>query len=540
MCFFSDVYKCGGGKLIKSTRLQTVSKASNLRGDGLAAQLPDDGSVTCHKNCISRYVSPSSLASISKREHSCENASGGEAKRLRSCVGDVVFRFNEHCLFCPDVTPCSLEIEKKTPSKYRRAVSLVATDKLANGQDFKQKLLDICDQRKDDLGRVVRERTLGAGVSDLHALDARYHRKCSQLFHAKFYATRSNTESSSDEQALVDTLAEISANPQKVWTSIEIDSLYSDNGGIEYLRRTLVKKVKDHFGDAMIALQSHGIATLLVFREHAPKNMKLVDDNTDDDLELCLQKVAKKVTKESKEEKIQLDAYNKHINKEVASACVSETLFDLLTAISPKFADHSMQSLMIGSIISSVITNQPTPLQIAIGILMSDHKALITELSKLNVTCSYDETRRFRRSAAVQASKAHLLAGMSDCAIGGLVQIIIDNFDTEISSQNCRLQCHNMAMLATQYRTHLSRLDGLDPDATIPRLTREEMKNPIACEASITPYTGPKKPAMPHVATYRPELTEEHKTSQVKSYNMKYSLFMMMMIMMMTMAMIIL
>ena len=81
-------------------------------------------------------------------------------------------------------------------------------------------------------------------------------------------------------------------------------------------------------------------------------------------------------------------------------------------------------------------TCQPTPLQIAIGVLLGGHKMLIEELYKYDVTCSYDEVRRFKRSAAVQSSKANRqLAGMRDVTESGLVQIIIDNFDAVISSQ---------------------------------------------------------------------------------------------------------
>lgn len=39
----------------------------------------------------------------------------------------------------------------------------------------------------------------------------------------------------------------------------------------------------------MITLKSPGIATLLIFRQHASNIIKLVDDDTDDDLELCKQ-----------------------------------------------------------------------------------------------------------------------------------------------------------------------------------------------------------------------------------------------------------
>ena len=522
-CFFKDVYKCGEGKLIRSKRLQSVSSASLVRGDELSvrlADLSDDASITCHKNCISRYVSPSNLASVKKREYVPGSVSDNKTKRLRSSGGGVIFDFREHCLFCYDVTPCSVEQTRKTPLKYRRAASLVRTDKLANGQEYKQKLLDICNERGDKLGNVVRDRILGAGLSDLHALDARYHQNCCKRFHN---IPRSSNDSSSssnntpDQQALLDTLEAIGDDKRKIWTSTEVEALYSDNGGSEHSRRTLVTKVSEHFGNKIIALQSPGIATLLVFREHAPNFMKLVDDETEDDLQVCLQKVAKHVVKESKDKKDNLTTYNKHIDKETASACISETLLELLTMISPKFADQSLQSLMIGSIIASVVTNQPTPLQIAIGVLMSDHKGIIKALSKYNVTCSYDETRRFRRSAAVQAARGNLLAGMSDCSLGGLVQIIIDNFDTEISSQNCRLQCHYMAMLATQYEAHKNHPDGKDPNSTIPRLTKQEMKHPIECETPITMYKGPKKVNMPLTATDRLEMTEENIASQAVS-----------------------
>ena len=103
---------------------------------------------------------------------------------------------------------------------------------------------------------------------------------------------------------------------------------------------------------------------------------------------------------------------------------------------------------------------------------------------------------------------------MSDCSLGGLVQIIIDNFDSQISSQNCRIQCHCMAMLATQYQAHISDENEMDQGSTFPRLSKEQMKQPIACETPITQYIGPKKPDMPVRAAYNGKMTEEHITSQ--------------------------
>lgn len=176
---------------------------------------------------------------------------------------------------------------------------------------------------------------------------------------------------------------------------------------------------------------------------------------------------------------------------------MSETLIKLLSNISTKF-QNSLQSLMIGNIVTSMVTCQPTPMQIAIGVLLGDHKMLIEELYKYSVCCSYDEVRRFKRSPAVQSSKSNKqLAGLRDIKDGGLVQIIIDNFDAVINSQNCRLDCHCMAMLATQWKC----LDDQELDARIPRLSKEDMKQPIPWEPPVVNHTGPRKPVMLKAAT---------------------------------------
>ena len=231
----------------------------------------------------------------------------------------------------------------------------------------------------------------------------------------------------------------------------------------------------------------------------------------------CIRKVAKQIMKEAKEMKRDFNSYSKHINIEIASESASGTLSKLLSVITPKF-NNSLQSIMVGNIVCSLVTCQPTPLQIAFGVLLEDHKMLITELYNYAVCCSYDEVRRFKRSAAVQSSKAELLAGLRDATLGGLVQIVIDNFDAMISSQNCRLECHYKAMLAVHWKTDLDRLDGIDGiDTTIPRLSKEGMKRPIPCETPVIKYEGPKKPVMPVAATNRFDMSDAFVGSTIVS-----------------------
>ena len=75
-----------------------------------------------------------------------------------------------------------------------------------------------------------------------------------------------------------------------------------------------------------------------------------------------------------------------------------------------------------------------------------------------------------------------------------------------ISSQNCRLECHYMAMLAVQWKTDLGRLDGID--TTIPRLSKEGVKRPFPCETRVIKYEGPKKPVMPTAATNQFDMSD--------------------------------
>ena len=46
---------------------------------------------------------------------------------------------------------------------------------------FKEAILDVCDQRNDELAHQVYIRVQGA-VSDLHAADAQYHKDCHDSF----------------------------------------------------------------------------------------------------------------------------------------------------------------------------------------------------------------------------------------------------------------------------------------------------------------------------------------------------------------------
>ena len=86
-------------------------------------------------------------------------------------------------------------------------------------------------------------------------------------------------------------------------------------------------------------------------------------------------------------------------------------------------------------------------LQIALGILTRDSKKIVDKLNDYKVTSSYDEVARFKKAAALAAFTDTCVQGITD-ARTGLIQIIFDNFDADISSTNGKLSTHALAMIA--------------------------------------------------------------------------------------------
>ena len=88
----------------------------------------------------------------------------------------------------------------------------------------------------------------------------------------------------------------------------------------------------------------------------------------------------------------------------------------------------------------------------------------------------------------------------------GLVQVIADNFDTEISSQNGKMQTHSLAAIMTQPCNG----NETSEEETFVTLKKAEIKDSSLLNTIIQHYTGPKKPKIPldivpqkiHTATF--------------------------------------
>ena len=156
-------------------------------------------------------------------------------------------------------------------------------------------------------------------------------------------------------------------------------------GGKALLRRFLLVKIQHPFLDDIAVLSSPGLSSLVVFRQNASTVLHLTYDTEDDTQDLLIGKLTKIICDEVKQIDQDQSRYDIRITEEDMSTPVSQTVMDLLAALTDNLKD-TFPALLIANIITSVLSNKPTSLQIALGNLIRDSKSLINQLYQFNST----------------------------------------------------------------------------------------------------------------------------------------------------------
>lgn len=483
---------------VTETRIDSIQSASKRRGDGLHKELTSDCTIKIHRKCASLYTSKSLVERIEKRRRDEDLSEARHAKQLRSDapVDDtgVKFDFTKHCLFCVNPTTCTLpcEYDDKVPRSRHKPASLVRTDVDKHGREFTKVICAKGCERGDRLGHVVKTRIECMLESDLPAAEARYHRACKTNFLYNFNKGNNLEPEDPSFLALVDTM---SANRAKIWNSVELQQEYEESGGTAITqRKILIQKLKEYFKDAIIVLSSPGLANIVAFSSETTilfHLLKQEDDN--DEINAATSKVAEEILKETSALKKKRKAYTVNIDADISRESVSETLLGLLEKVSHKFS-NSLTALMIGNMISGMVHKCPTDLQISLGVAMRRNKSLTILLHRFGVCCSYDEVTLFKHSAAVAVAEE-----MEEVKFNGdsLIHCCADNFDCEISSQNCKKVCHSLAMVLAQTEDSVSSEPVAGECKTIERQNMEERHKSVDFEVPVILYDGPKNPPMP-------------------------------------------
>jgi len=246
----------------------------------------------------------------------------------------------------------------------------------------------------------------------------------------------------------------------------------------------------EYFGSDLLVISGTGVASLLVFQSKASNLLRLVPSSDEDDVEIEVQKVAQQFVREVKKCVVENKTYHARVDMDTTLGCVSSTLLSLLSKISTKL-DHTLPVALIGNIVTNAVSGRFTTLQIALGVVLNK-KGLIEQFHNFLASCSYDEVLRLKASAAVAVSSASLIGNVR--AEESLVQLVSDNFDAQMSSQNGLLSTHSLAMQPT----FVNKLGKNDPnDQAFRSMRKDEMKEQIIEDIPVQRYDGPKKPNMP-------------------------------------------
>ena len=292
----------------------------------------------------------------------------------------------------------------------------------------------LCQERNDKMSRDILMRLSGMR-SDLPASDARYHKDCKGIFHLSKYEKVTCFEV---DEAFSNVIKEMIDKPM-IWNSVELHKMYKDFDGSKCSRKTLIESLVCHFKDRLLTFHVNGYAKLLCFNDNAMIGLELVKETAVNEVEIALQTCANIIKEECKMADISSTEYRTSIDQTIAREVVSETVLRLLETISPRFTD-SLSAILIGNIITSVVKQQCTPLQIALAVLFRSSKADVSRLHDYLVTASYDKLLRFKKSAAFHSAK-NLLPSIPTG--NSLAQVIVDNFDSEIHSKNMLCPCNN-------------------------------------------------------------------------------------------------
>ena len=119
------------------------------------------------------------------------------------------------------------------------------------------------------------------------------------------------------------------------------------------------------------------------------------------------------------------------------------------------------------------------------------------------------ELLHFKRSSAVGKYLQICSRQRNLVSVEGLVHVIVDNFDVELSSPNGLVSTHELATIETHSKPPTDKV----PD-TIARIRKTDMTNPICFEEDddIILYNGTKKPLLPPLPPH--DLPDEYFDAQ--------------------------
>ena len=348
-------------------------------------------------------------------------------RKRRSAI--PLFKFREHCIYCGET--CAIDKACKNPNRWVPVylvteVDTKEVDERGKHVTSKDRILKQCKVSADDWADVVMMRVTGA-PSDLHASDARYHKDCL----SRFFSQRSDpcdskegnkdTDDTQQSVSVRQLITEMRADRTKIWDSVGLQERFTELVGRCMKRSGLLRMLSLH-ADGLVILSAPGYRKVAMFHDNATATFKVTkDDEEEDNIDAALHVIVKAIKAVVVTIEYENNTYTRNISMSIAAGSVSGTIQLLLQKLSPSLEAESLTSLLIGNIVTNVLRNHATPLQIALGVLIN-RKKIIKHMFDYKVTCSYDELRRYKKSSAVARYTNRRREERVPVTLSGLIQ----------------------------------------------------------------------------------------------------------------------
>ena len=409
------------------------------------------------------------------------------------------FKFREHCIYCGQT--CAIDKACKNPDRWVPAylvteVDTKEVDEMGKHITSKDIILKQCKVRAGDWAEVVMMRVIGAH-SDLYTSDARYHKDCLSRFFSQRSAPcdsktgNKDTDETPQSVGVRQLITEMRADLTKIWDSVGLQERFTELVGSCMKRSNLLRMLSLH-ADDLVILSVPGYRKVVMFHDNARATLKVTKDNDqEDNIDAALNIIVKAIKAEVVATEYEKNTYPRNISMSIAAESVSGTIQLLLQKLSPSLGAESLTSLLIGNIVTSVLRNHATPLQIALGVLIN-RKKIIKHMFDYKVTCSYDELRRYKKSSAVAKYTKLRREERVPVTVSGLIQHIADNFDANMSSPNGKVSTHSLTMIEC-----FPESDNTNEPQSFHRISKDEMKKPVHYgehEEELIPFRGEGNP----------------------------------------------
>ena len=132
----------------------------------------------------------------------------------------------------------------------------------------------------------------------------------------------------------------------------------------------------DFSDGALVSFHARGYAKWICFKDHAQGVLKLAQTDSTEDI---IENIVRAIYDECKDLKIDAENYDTHVSCDRSMDFTPATPIKELKSIPDRFTNF-LFSTLISNIVTSVVKNNATPLQLSLGILFQHSKMTISYL----------------------------------------------------------------------------------------------------------------------------------------------------------------